>query len=200
MTLSEIALLLFLVIDPFGNLPFVLAILKNLDAAAYRRAIVRELCSAFGVLLLFALGGVGILDYLGVEQASLAVAGGVILFLISLGMIFGSASEIFRGDYSDDPLLVPIAVPSIAGPSAITVIIILRTREQVALESVLWALALVFLSTLVVFLAGRSLSGWLGERGLTALEKFMGLLLNLVAVNMILDGVRDFLATIPSVS
>ncbi len=193
MTLAEIALLLFLVIDPFGNLPFVLAILKNLDAAAYRRAIMRELSFAFGVLLLFALGGAGILDHLGVEQASLAVAGGVILFLISLGMIFGSATEIFRGDYGNNPLLVPIAVPSVAGPSAITVVIVLRTREQVPLEPVLWALALVFLLTLGVFLAGRGLSRRLGSRGLAAVEKFMGLLLNLIAVDMILGGIRDFL-------
>lgn len=189
----ESALLLFLVIDPFGNLPFVLAVIGEVPVARYRRIILRETALAFLVLGLFALAGDQLLGYLNIEQASIAVAGGVILFLISLKMIFRSAAEIFDDSYSDDPFLVPIAVPSLAGPSAITTVMILRTQEQTAFADLLVALGLVMLAAAVVFLLGRHISAYLGQRGLRASEKLMGLLLNLVAVNMMLVGVRDFL-------
>jgi len=193
MSLIEIVLLLFLVIDPFGNLPFVVTVLARLDARAYRLAVLRELGLAFVVLLLFALAGDTILHYLNIETWSLSIAGGIILFIISLKMIFRSAREIFADDYSDNPILVPIAMPSIAGPSAITVLIVLRTKEQMPLETVLLALVVVFVLACLVFLPGRRLSQVLGERGLAALEKFMGLLLNLVSVGMIMGGVREFI-------
>ncbi len=196
MELIEIVLLLFLVIDPFGNLPFVVAVLARLDATAYRLAVLRELGLAFVVLLSFALAGDTILRYLNIETWSLSIAGGIILFIISLKMIFRSAREIFADDYSDNPILVPIAMPSIAGPSAITALIVLRTKEQMPLETVLLALLVVFALACLVFLPGRRLSQALGERGLAALEKFMGLLLNLVSVSMIMRGVRDFVTAL----
>ncbi|HHH36803.1 MAG TPA: MarC family protein [Gammaproteobacteria bacterium] len=194
MNLVEITLLLFLVIDPFGNLPFVIAVLSGLDARAYLRAVLRELALAFLVLLAFALFGGAILHYLNIEPWSLNIAGGIILFLISLKMIFRSARDIFADGYSDNPILVPIAVPSIAGPSTITALIVLRTKEHLPLETVLAALVIVFLLACLVFLPGRLLSRALGDRGLAALEKFMGLLLNLVAVSMIMRGIRDFIS------
>ncbi|MCX4187459.1 MarC family protein [Methylophaga sp. OBS4] len=190
----ESALLLFLVIDPFGNLPFVLAVIGDSPPARYRRTIVRETLLAFVVLTVFTLAGDQVLGYLSIEQASLMVAGGVILFLISLKMIFHSAKEIFDSDYRDDPFLFPIAVPSLAGPSAITAVMILRSQQQTSVEQLLAALFLVILATCIVLLLGRRISGWLGVRGIRAVEKLMGLLLNLVAVNMMLVGVKDFMA------
>jgi multiple antibiotic resistance protein len=189
----ESALLLFLVIDPFGNLPFVLAVLSGSEKRHYRKTILRETVLAFLVLLLFALAGEALLGYLNIERASLMVAGGVILFLISLKMIFQSAKDVFAGDYSRDSFLFPIAVPCLAGPSAITTVMILRSQQQTDLLGLLLALLAVLMATFIVFLLGRRLSDWLGERGIRAVEKLMGLLLNLVAVNMLLIGVRDFL-------
>jgi multiple antibiotic resistance protein len=145
--------------------------------------------------VVFALAGDQILGYLSIEGASLAVAGGVILFLISLKMIFKSSAHIFDDSYRDNPLLVPIAVPSLAGPSAITAVMILRTQQQLAIELMLAAVVAVMLATWIILLAGRPLSVWLGPRGISAMEKFMGLLLNLVAVNMMLRGIREFLLT-----
>lgn len=182
----ENTLLLFLVIDPFGNLPFVLAVTGESAAAQYRRIILRETLLAWLILAVFVLAGEQILGYLEIEPASLMVAGGVILFLISLKMIFQSAAEIFDSNYRDNPLLFPIAIPSLAGPSAITTVMILRSQQQVGTEQLLLALLLVLLVTCIIFLLGR--------RGIRAAEKLMGLLLNLVAVNMLLLGVRDFLA------
>jgi multiple antibiotic resistance protein len=190
----ESALLLFLVIDPFGNLPFVLAVLSGSEKSHYRRTILRETVLAFLVLVLFALAGEALLGYLSIERASLMVAGGVILFLISMKMIFQSAKDVFAGDYSHDSFLFPIAVPCLAGPSAITTVMILRSQQQTDLWGLMLALSLVLIATFVVFLLGRKISDWLGERGIRAVEKLMGLLLNLVAVNMMLIGVRDFLA------
>ena len=190
----ESALLLFLVVDPFGNLPFVLAVIGDAPSVRYRRIIIREMTLAFLVLAAFALAGDQILGYLRIERASLTVAGGVILFLISLKMIFQSAAEIFDDGYGGDSLLVPIAVPSLAGPSAITAVMILRTQQQVGVVSLLAALSLVFLLACAIFLLGRRISAYLGQCGLRAMGKFMGLLLNLVAVNMMLVGVKDFLS------
>lgn len=190
----ESSLLLFLVIDPFGNLPFVLAVTGESAAAQYRRIILRETLLAWLVLAAFVLAGEQILGYLDIAPASLMVAGGVILFLISLKMIFQSAAEIFDSDYRDDPVLFPVAIPSLAGPSAITTVMILRSQQQVGIEQLLLALLFVLTMTCAIFLLGRRISDLLGRRGIRAAEKLMGLLLNLVAVNMLLLGVRDFLA------
>ena len=190
----ESALLLFLVIDPFGNLPFVLAVIGEASAARYRRIIFREVLLAFLVLLVFALVGERILGFLNIEQASLAVAGGVILFLISLKMIFHSATDIFDESYGNDPFLVPIAVPSLAGPSAITAVMLLGTQQHLGLVNLILALVLVFAATCAIILPGRRISTYLGQRGVHALGKLMGLLLNLVAVNMILAGVKAFMS------
>jgi len=193
--LLEYAFLFFLVIDPFGNLPFVLALVGERPRPLYRRIILRETLLAFGVLALFAFTGDRVLGYLHVERASLVVAGGVILFMISLMMIFRSASEMFEDDYAEDPLLFPIAVPSLAGPSAITAVMVVRSQGNATPAGLLAALALVLAFTCVLFLFGQHLHRWLGRRGMNAVEKLMGLLLNLVAVDMMLRGVRAFLST-----
>ncbi len=189
----EMILLLFLVIDPFGNLPFVLAILRKLPGPAYRRAVLREVAFAFAILLLFAAVGETLFAYLNIQQSSLRISGGIILFLISLKMIFQSSEAIFTDRYAENPLLVPIAVPSIAGPAAVTTVMILRSQQQASLGEVTLALSAVLGATVLILLAGRPLKRALGERGILALEKFMGLLLNLVSVNMIMQGLSDWL-------
>lgn len=194
MSLPEQILLLVLVTDPFGNLPLVLAALGRLDAAAYRRAVLRESLFAFAVLLLLGWGGAGLLRTFGITEPALHIGGGVILFLLSLRMIYGGPQGAFQDGYAADPLLVPIAVPAIAGPAAIATVILLRTQQQVALGQLALGLLGALLVTLVTFLPGRRIARWLGPRGLNALEKLTGLLLNLIAVNMMLEGVRHFLA------
>jgi multiple antibiotic resistance protein len=192
MTLPEQVLLLVLVTDPFGNLPLVLAALGRLDAAGYRRAVLRESLFAFGVLLAIGWGGARLLHAFGITEPALHIGGGVILFLLSLRMIYGDAQGAFNDGYAADPLLVPIAVPAIAGPAAIATVILLRTQQQVPLWQLAAGLLGALLVTLATFLAGRRVALWLGPRGLNALEKLTGLLLNLIAVNMILEGARRF--------
>lgn len=193
MSVFEQFLLLVLVTDPFGNLPLVLSALGRLDAAAYRRAVLRESLFAFAVLLALGWGGAGALRAFGITEPALHIGGGVILFLLSLRMIYGGAQGAFHDGYAADPLLVPIAVPAIAGPAAIATIILLRTQQAVPLGELALALLGALLVTLATFVPGRRVALWLGPRGLNALEKLAGLLLNLIAVNMMLEGVRRFL-------
>lgn len=192
MSLPEQVLLLVLVTDPFGNLPLVLAALGRLEAGAYRRAVLRESLFAFAVLLLLGWGGAGLLRTFGITEPALHIGGGVILFLLSLRMIYGGPQGAFQDGYAADPLLVPIAVPAVAGPAAIATVILLRTQQQVSLGQLALGLLGALLVTLAMLLPGRSIALWLGPRGLNALEKLTGLLLNLIAVNMILEGVRRF--------
>jgi multiple antibiotic resistance protein len=159
MSTAEQVLLLVLVTDPFGNLPLVLSALGRLDAAAYRKAVLREALFAFAVLLLLGWGGAGLLRTFGITEPALYIGGGVILFLLS----------------------------------AIATVILLRTQQAVSLGQLSLALLGALLVTLATFLPGRRIAVWLGPRGVNALEKLTGLLLNLIAVNMMLEGVRRFL-------
>lgn len=190
----ESALLLFMVIDPFGNLPLVLMVIGDVSRSVYRRIILREVLLAFLILMVFTLAGDQVLAYLGVSQSSLSVAGGVILFIISLKMIFQSSTQIFEDPQLPDPLLVPIAVPALAGPSAITTVMILRGGQQIPAAEILMALALVSFLTGLILLLGPGISKVIGLRGIKAIEKLFGLLLCLVAVSMMLEGIRNFLS------
>lgn len=195
MNLIEIILLLFLVVDPFGNLVFVTAILKNLTARDYLLSVTRETILAFLILSIFAIMGSTLMDYLNIEKSSLRISGGIILFLISLKMIFKTSAAIFEDEYKHNPVLVPIAVPSIAGPSAMATVIILRTQEHILTGKILLAAAIVCLLTWFVFVIGHRVLSFLGGRGVNAMEKLMGLLLNLISVNMIMQGIREFQIT-----
>lgn len=193
MSMAEQVLLLVLVTDPFGNLPLVLSALGRLDAVAYRKAVLRETLFAFAVLLLLGWGGAGLLQAFGITEPALHIGGGVILFLLSLRMIYGGPQGALQDGDAADPLLVPIAVPAIAGPAAIATVILLRTQQAAPLEQLSLALLGALLVSLATFLPGRRIAVWLRPRGLNALEKLTGLLLNLIAVNMMLEGVRRFL-------
>jgi len=190
MEFTELAILLFLVSDPFGNLPLVLATLRSLPDRGYRRAVIRETGAAFLLLAIFAWLGQAILQRFGIVEASLHVAGGIVLFIISLRMIFPGRKDAVDEGYQEDPWFVPIAVPAIAGPAAITTVILLKTQSNVTLNAVLGALAFVFVLSLLIFVFGRRVAKWLKPTGMKALERLMGMLLCLLAVNMTLFGIR----------
>jgi len=190
MAFTELAILLFLVSDPFGNLPLVLATLRSLPEREYRHAVIRETAVAFLLLALFAWAGDAILLRFGIAEASLHVAGGIVLFIISLRMIFPGRKDAVDEGYQEDPWFVPIAVPAIAGPAAITTVILLKTQSNVSLHEVLGALAVVFALSLMMFVFGRRVAAWLKPTGMNALERLTGMLLCLIAVNMTLFGIK----------
>jgi len=193
MSALSAAILLFLVMDPLGNIPMFLVALKDVAPERQRRVIVRELLIALAVLLAFLLGGQYVLRVFHISPPSLNIAGGTILFLIALRMIFTGQEGLFAETLEKEPLVVPLAVPYLAGPSAMATVILLVTREpERRLE---WLLALVgswFAAAVILYFAA-DLSRLLGKRGLTALERLMGMLLTAIAVQMFLNGLAQFL-------
>lgn len=194
MTVLSAIILLFLVMDPLGNAPVFLSILKDVDKNRWRKIIARELIIALAVLIVFLLCGRYILGLLQISEPALSIAGGIILFLIALKMIFsiygGGDSESFEGE----PLIVPLAIPLVAGPSAITTVLLLVTREPTRVFD--WSLALVvaWLATAIILLLAVNLSKILGKRGLLALQRLMGMILTTIAVQMFLTGLTQYMA------
>lgn len=189
---TSAVVILLLVMDPIGNIPLFVALLKPVDPARRARIIVRECAIAFGVLILFVISGTLILDLLGLSGPSLSIAGGVILFLIALRMIFRRPEGVFGDAIDGEPFIVPLAIPSIAGPTAIaTVVLLVSQAPQRMLE---WSavITIAALITLLVLLAAERIAKLVGERGLLAFERLMGLILTAIAVEMLLRGIQAF--------
>jgi len=194
MTIYSAAILLFLVMDPLGNIPIFLSILKDTEAKRRRQIIIRELLIAYGVLLLFLVFGRYILELLQITEPSLSIAGGVILFIISLKMIFPQAEGVFGSSQEREPLIVPLAIPLVAGPSAIATILLLTAQSPDRLLDWFLALTGAWLVTATILFASGLLRQVLRRRGLAALERLMGMILTTIAVQMLLTGIEKFMA------
>lgn len=183
--------LLFIVMDCLGNLPLFISLLQNLDPRNFRRVLLRESLISLLFLGAFLATGELLFKWLGIEPTSLGIAGGILLFLIALRMIFNKPEAIFENHGGGDPLVVPIAIPSIAGPSAITTVLLLRSRYPGQAWEIFAALVCASALSLAVYLSGRLLAQRLGARFLEAMQKLMGLLLSIIAVNMALRSLRQ---------
>ena len=194
MTLLSAVITLLLVMDPLGNVPSFLAVLRDVPPARRRPIILRESLIAFGILLLFLAVGPGLMSVLRLEEPSLSIAGGIILFLIAIKMIFPHGKGMFSDMPEGEPLVVPLATPLIAGPSAMATVLLLVTREPG--RFVEWGIAVTVACaiTAAVLVLCNPLHRLLGERGLMAVQRLMGMILTTIAVQMFLTGVRDFLA------
>ena len=190
MTVFSAIFLIFIIMDPIGNVPVFLSILKNIPVERRRRIIIRELLIALLVLLFFMFIGRHILQSLQIEESSLGIAGGIMLFLIAIKMIFPGASAMLAHDEKVEPLVVPLAVPLLAGPSAIAAVILLMAQEPTRWPEWILALVVAWLIAGFILLSSESLSRKLGERALLAIERLMGILLILVSVDLILDGIK----------
>lgn len=188
MTVFSAAMLLFLVIDPIGNIPLFLCILKKTDQRRQKKIIMRELFIALLVLVLFLFAGRYILTFLGISEPALSIAGGIILFLIAIKMIFSNLEDIFGENDDGEPMIVPLAVPLIAGPSAMTVVLLLMAREPSRWLEWLLALFCAWSISAFILLLSNVISQLFGKRGLTAIERLMGMLLTTVAVEMFIRG------------
>jgi len=186
------AVLLLLVIDPFGNVPLVVAALPGVEAAQRRRIVLRECVIAYGILLVFMLGGRTFLQWLQLSEESLAIAGGTILFLIALRMVFRHPEGLFGDAPGDEPFIVPLAVPAIAGPSALATVMLMVSRDPHHLAEWIAALSAAMAVTTLVLIGAPRLTQVLGERGMLAAERLMGLVLTALAVQMLLNGIRNF--------
>lgn len=194
--ISAAAVTLFLVMDPLGNVPLFHAILGRLDSQRRTRVIARELLIALFILFAFLLLGNSILAFLGLSQSSLNIAGGVLLFLISLRMIFPSHHSNDEEQIEEEPFIVPLAVPLTAGPSTIAVLLLLNSNQPERLPEWSIALLLAWLGATVILLFSPQLMILLGKRGSRALERLMGMILVLLATQMLLNGIRDFVESL----
>lgn len=186
-------IVLLLVMDPVGNIPVFVSLLRNVPPARRRLIIVRECAIAFSLLLFFVFFGRSILDLFGLSDSSLNIAGGVILFLIALRLIFQHPEGAFGADsIESEPFIVPLAIPSIAGPSAIATIVLVVSRAPERLSDWILALSIASAITLALLLAAERIARMVGRRGLAALDRMMGLVLTAIAVEMLLKGIESF--------
>ena len=192
MTLLSAAVLLFFVMDPLGNVPLFLSALRHVDPARHRRVIVRELLIALAILVVFLFTGGLLLNLLHVSPPALTTAGGVILLLIALRMIFPTPTATLREEVLDEPFVVPLAIPYTAGPSALATELLLMSQEPRRWPEWLAAVFIAWLATAVILYFSSNLRRVLGDRGLTAMERLMGMLLITVAVEMIMSGIGEY--------
>lgn len=196
MTVFSAAMLLFLVMDPFGNVPLFISALRSVEAGRRQRVIVRELLIALFVMIVFLFGGQFILSVLQISGYALTAAGGTVLFLIAVKMIFPPAGRSAAEDLEGEPFIVPLAIPYVAGPSALASVLLIMNREPSRWPEWLTALlAAWFVSGIIIFSSGF-LSRVLGNRVLIAIERLMGMLLVAIAIQMVMNGVAQYISNV----
>lgn len=181
-------MLLFFVMDAFGNAPLALTLLKDVPASRRRKVVLRELLIALAVLVFFLYLGQEILTFLGLHEQSVSIAGGIVLGVIGLRMIFPRADGVMGHQVAGEPFIVPLAIPLIAGPSAMATVILMARSDPTSMSKWLLALLVAWAGTAVVLLSAPLLLRVLRVRGLAALERLMGMLLIMIAVEMVLTG------------
>jgi MarC family membrane protein len=194
MEFLSMAVTLFLIMDPFGNIPVFMPILEKVPVNRRRRVLVRELLIALVVIVGSILCGRYVMEFLGLRQESVSMAGGIILFIIGLRMVFPTRSLQPGREIDGDPLIVPLAIPLIAGPSLLAVLLLFATAEQGGLVNLLFAATSAWLATFAVLLTSTFLLRFLTKRGLVAVERLMGMVLVALAVQLFLEGVKNAFA------
>jgi multiple antibiotic resistance protein len=198
MSILSAAVILILVLDPVGNAPVFKAVLGKLPRGRRLRIIVRELLIALAILALFLFFGPFLLTAMNLTPPALAIAGGVVLFLVAIRMIFpGPGGLNIMGD-DGEPFIVPLAMPMIAGPATITLVVLFTTREPDRLMDWLAALLIAWAVSAVVLLVADYVLGRIGESGQRALTRLMGMILTAIAVQMLLNGIGEFLTSLPA--
>ena len=192
MDIVSATILLILVMDPFGNMPLVISVLQNVDPDARTKVVLRECAIAYAVLLAFMFGGHRFMQLLRLSDTALGIAGGLILFLIALRMVFPHAEGIFGETGEKGTFIVPLAIPAIAGPSALATVLLLVSREPQRVLDWVAALSLAMLVSALVMVSAQGVSRRIGRRGIIAMERLMGMVLTAIAVEMLLAGVERF--------
>ncbi|MCF7992724.1 MAG: MarC family protein [Thiohalocapsa sp.] len=192
MDLLSAAILLAIIMDPLGNIPVFHSLLSPYPRRHRVRIIARELIVAYLVLAAFLAGGDVVMRYLGLEQPALGIAGGVVLFIIALRMVFPDETNVERRTLTEEPFIVPLAIPMIAGPSALAAVLLLVSREPERFWTWLGALTAAWAFTAAILLASSLLMEKLGPHTLRALARLTGMLLIMMAVQMLMDGIAAY--------
>ncbi len=185
-------ILLLLVLDPLGSLPVFIPIMRTVPRERRVRVAVREVAIAFAVLAVFMVAGEAFLGLMRLSERSLEVAGGVILLLIAIRMIFGAEGGVYGVPEGREPMIFPLAVPLLAGPSAMATVLLLASRQPERMTHWVGALAVAMLVSGAVLVLCDRIRHWIGDSMVAALEKLMGLVLTAIAVEMILAGLKRY--------
>ena len=194
MDILSAGLTLLLIMDPLGNIPLFLSVLNTVESESRRRKIlIRELFLALLVLLLFLFAGEYLLKWLNLRQEAVRIAGGIVLFLISLRMIFPSEKGIMGEMPEGEPFFVPLAIPLLAGPSTLAMLILLARSQPERIFEWLVAVLGAWAVTSLIMLSSTKLNKLFGKRGLIAVERLMGMVLVAISVQMLMDGISTYL-------
>ncbi len=193
MSLLAMAFSLFLLMDPVGNVPLFIAILKDIPSGRQLQIIFRELIIALLIMITFHFVGDALLSALQIQPYAILVSGGIILFLLSLKMIFPTGQDFDALSGKDkQPFIVPLAIPLVAGP-AVLAAIILYSRQQTETLLTITAIILAWAVSTIILLSSAFLHKILGKRGILATERLMGLILTMMSVQMFLQGISQFI-------
>lgn len=186
--------LLLIVCDPFGNIPLFVSALHGVPRERRMAIILRECLIAFAVLVAFVFIGAPFLRLLGLSELSLQIGGGVVLMLVALRMVFPTPEGVFGQAPGGEPFIVPLAVPALAGPSALATVLLLVSRDPARQWQWVAAIAVVMAVSAVVLAFSERIMRFLGERVTLAFERLLGLVLAAIAVEQILRGLKTFIA------
>jgi MarC family membrane protein len=187
------SILLVLVIDPIGNLPLVSSLLSQVERARRVKVVLRECAIAYLIMVGFMFGGQRFLDLMHLSEVSLSIAGGVILFLIAIRMVFRGPEDVFGEALDREPFIVPLAIPFIAGPSALATVMLMVSKDPARIATWIGALTLVMAITALVLASAERIERLIGKRAVEAVERLMGLILTAIAVEMLLGGIQRFI-------
>ena len=190
-TFLSATILLLLITDPVGNIPVFANALKHVPPERRPKVILREILIAFGLLLTFMFVGEGFLRVMNLSELSLQIGGGVILFLIALRMVFPSQG-VEIDDVVTEPLIVPLAIPALAGPSALATVLLLVSQQPDKRMEWIGALCVTMIISAVVLVSAERILRVIGNRLVVAVERLMGLVLVSVAIEMMLRGAKTF--------
>ena len=194
MDVFQAVVTLFLVMDPIGNVPLFLSVLRAVPVERRRRVLVREIGFAYLVLLAFLFSGRYVMQFLQLRQETISIAGGIVLFLIAIRMIFPGDRGLIGETIEGEPFLVPLAIPLLAGPSTLAALLLLERAAPGHTASLLLAVTIAWAICGVILLGSTFFYRVLRERGLMAMERLMGMLLVMVSVQMLMNGLDAFLA------
>ncbi len=190
LSILSTVLVLFFILDPFGNIPVLLTLLKDVDQRRRYRIIIREVLIGLIILVCFLFFGDNFLQIFHLETEAVTIAGGVIFLIIGLKMIFPDPTGVPLFSSDEEPLVVPIALPMIAGPSALATLILLSHNHPGQEKELLISLLIAWGLSTLIFLSSPMLYRVLKNKGLKALERLMGMLLLIMSVQMFIDGLR----------
>ena len=186
------AITLFLIMDPLGNLPIFMSVLKSIEPKRRRIVLARELIFSLIIMMVFLYSGQAVLNFLSVKQETVSIAGGIILFLIALRMIFPQPGGVTGLAPGEEPFIVPLAIPMVAGPSILAALILLANQDHSRMLDWTVALGAAWLISATILMFSTTLHKILGERGLTAIERLMGMILIMISIQMFLDGLGQY--------